>query len=61
MTGRGLLALGAIHALTSAPQRTSVVKRGDWVLRRVLEYPVPPPPADAGVFRNRTQPVILPR
>ena len=48
----GLLALGAIHALTSAPQRTSVVKRGDWVLRRVLGTPVPPPPADAGSLQE---------
>lgn len=44
----GLLGLGAIHAVTSAPLRTSAVKRGDWVLRRVLGTPVPPPPADAG-------------
>ncbi len=34
--------------VTSAPLRTSPVKRGDWVLRRVLGKPVPPPPADAG-------------
>ena len=24
------------------------MKRGDWVLRRILGTPVPPPPADAG-------------
>ncbi|MBP85150.1 MAG: hypothetical protein CMJ64_00270 [Planctomycetaceae bacterium] len=44
----GLLGLGAVLAVTSAPRRTSPVKRGDWVLRRVLGTPVPPPPADAG-------------
>jgi hypothetical protein len=44
----GLLGLGAVHAVTSAPLRTSAVKRGDWILRRVLGTPVPPPPADAG-------------
>lgn len=44
----GLLGLGTIHAVTSAPLRTSAVKRGDWVLRRILGTPVPPPPADAG-------------
>ncbi|MEO7650919.1 MAG: DUF1592 domain-containing protein, partial [Bryobacteraceae bacterium] len=44
----GLLRLGAILTATSAPLRTSPVKRGDWVLRRVLGTPVPPPPADAG-------------
>ncbi len=44
----GLLQLGTILASTSAPLRTSAVKRGDWVLRRILGTPVPPPPADAG-------------
>lgn len=44
----GLLGFGAIHAITSAPLRTSAVKRGDWILRRILGTPVPPPPADAG-------------
>jgi len=44
----GLLRLGAILTATSAPLRTSPVKRGDWVLRRVLGTAVPPPPADAG-------------
>jgi hypothetical protein len=44
----GLLRLGAVLTATSAPLRTSPVKRGDWVLRRVLGIAVPPPPADAG-------------
>jgi hypothetical protein len=44
----GLLRLGAVLTGTSAPLRTSAVKRGDWVLRRVLGTPVPPPPGDAG-------------
>ncbi len=44
----GLLGLGAILTATSAPLRTSAVKRGDWVLRRIVGTPVPPPPADAG-------------
>ncbi len=44
----GLLRLGAILTVTSAPLRTSPVKRGDWVMRRILGTPVPPPPADAG-------------
>lgn len=44
----GLLGLGAVHAITSAPLRTSAVRRGDWLLRRVFGSPVPPPPADAG-------------
>jgi len=44
----GLLRLGVVLATTSAPRRTSPVKRGDWILRRILGTPVPPPPADAG-------------
>ncbi|BDC53001.1 hypothetical protein F183_A53160 [Bryobacterales bacterium F-183] len=44
----GALRLGAVLAETSAPLRTSPVKRGDWVLRRILGTPTPPPPADAG-------------
>ena len=44
----GMLRLGAVLTATSAPLRTSPVKRGDWMLRRVLGTPTPPPPADAG-------------
>lgn len=44
----GLFGLATVLTVTSAPLRTSPVKRGDWILRRVLGTPVPPPPADAG-------------
>lgn len=44
----GLMRLGAVLTATSAPLRTSPVKRGDWILRRIVGTPVPPPPADAG-------------
>jgi hypothetical protein len=44
----GVLRLGALLTATSAPLRTSPVKRGDWILRRILGTPTPPPPADAG-------------
>ncbi len=44
----GLLRLGAVLTGTSAPLRTSPVKRGDWVLRRILGTPTPPPPPNAG-------------
>ena len=44
----GALRLGAVLTATSAPLRTSPVKRGDWILRRILGTPTPPPPADAG-------------
>lgn len=44
----GVFGLAAVLTSTSAPLRTSPVKRGDWILRRILGTPVPPPPADAG-------------
>jgi hypothetical protein len=44
----GALRLGTVLTTTSAPRRTSPVKRGDWVLRRILGTPTPPPPPDAG-------------
>ena len=40
----GVLRMGAVLTATSAPLRTSPVKRGDWVLRRIVGTPVPPPP-----------------
>jgi hypothetical protein len=46
----GALLLGSVLTTTSAPLRTSPVKRGDWVLRRILGTPTPPPPADAGTI-----------
>jgi hypothetical protein len=46
----GLVRLGAVLTATSAPLRTSPVKRGDWLLRRVIGTPVPPPPANAGTL-----------
>lgn len=44
----GALRLGSVLTTTSAPLRTSPVKRGDWLLRRILGTPTPPPPPDAG-------------
>ena len=44
----GLMRLGAVLTATSAPLRTSPVKRGDWILRQVLGTPTPPPPPDVG-------------
>ena len=46
----GALRLGSVLTTTSAPLRTSPVKRGDWVLRRILGTPTPRPPADAGTI-----------
>ncbi len=44
----GALRLGSVLTVTSAPLRTSPVKRGDWILRRILSTPTPPPLPDAG-------------
>jgi hypothetical protein len=40
----GLLGKGAILAITSHPDRTSPVVRGNWVLRTLLGSPAPDPP-----------------
>jgi Protein of unknown function (DUF1592)/Protein of unknown function (DUF1588)/Protein of unknown function (DUF1585)/Protein of unknown function (DUF1595)/Protein of unknown function (DUF1587) len=40
----GILGMPAILAVTSFPDRTSPVKRGVWVLEKVLGEQVPPPP-----------------
>jgi hypothetical protein len=41
----GLLGQGSILAVTSYPNRTSVVQRGKWILENLLSSPPPPPPA----------------
>ena len=42
---RGLLTHGSVLALTSYPNRTSPVRRGEWILTNILgDEPPPPPP-----------------
>ena len=41
----GYLTMAASMAITSAPQRTSPIRRGVWVLDKILGTPVPEPPA----------------
>jgi mono/diheme cytochrome c family protein len=41
---RGILGQASVLTLTSAPNRTSVVKRGQWVLENLLGTPPSPPP-----------------
>jgi hypothetical protein len=41
---RGILGHASVLTLTSAPNRTSMVKRGQWVLENLLGAPPPPPP-----------------
>jgi hypothetical protein len=40
----GILTQASFLTVTSAPERTSPVKRGQWVLSRILATPAPPPP-----------------
>ncbi|SIN94188.1 Planctomycete cytochrome C [Singulisphaera sp. GP187] len=63
----GVLTQASVLTLTSNPNRTSPVKRGQWILQQVLGTPPPPPPpevpklddsqaaADVGTLRERMQ------
>lgn len=46
----GLLGMGAMLMSSSYPLRTSPVKRGQWILDKLLDSPPPPPPPDAGTL-----------
>lgn len=52
---RGLLGHGSILTVTSAPNRTSPVSRGSWILENVLGTPAPAPPP--GIETNLDEPV----
>ncbi len=57
---RGLLGQGSILMVTSYGNRTSPVKRGQWVLKQLLGTPPPPPPPDVantleGVEKERKE------
>jgi len=49
----GLLGQGSILALTSYPNRTSVVLRGVWLLTNILATPPPPPPPNVPPLKDR--------
>ena len=53
---RGILGHASVLTLTSAPNRTSLVKRGQWVLENLLG--TPPPPAPPGVEIKLDQPPL---
>jgi hypothetical protein len=53
---RGILGHASVLTLTSAPNRTSLVKRGQWVLENLLGTPPSPPPP--GVEANLDQPPV---
>jgi hypothetical protein len=48
----GLLAHASVLAITSYPNRTSVVRRGKWVLANLLGAPPPPPPPDVPALKD---------
>jgi mono/diheme cytochrome c family protein len=52
---RGLLGKGAIHLLTSLPDRTSPVQRGKWVLMNVLGTIPPEPPPNVPELKKSTK------
>jgi cytochrome c5 len=47
----GLLGQGSLLAVTSLPNRTSVVQRGKWILENLLGAPPPPPPPDVPTLK----------
>ncbi|MGI9473274.1 MAG: DUF1592 domain-containing protein [Rubripirellula sp.] len=47
---RGILGQGSILAITSFPNRTSPVVRGNWILSQLLGTPPPPPPPNVSEF-----------
>jgi hypothetical protein len=53
---RGLLGHGSVLTVTSAPNRTSPVKRGQWILANLLGTPPPPPPAGVETNLDQTAP-----
>jgi hypothetical protein len=56
-TGRhGLLGQGSILTLTSAPNRTSPVIRGAWIMDHLLGTPPPPPPPGVEVNLDAATP-----
>jgi mono/diheme cytochrome c family protein len=52
----GLLGHGSILTVTSAPNRTSPVRRGQWILENVLGTPAPPPPDNVETNLDETAP-----
>ena len=51
-TRGGLLGQGSVLAVTSYPNRTSVVMRGRWLLANMLGAPPPPPPLDVPALKE---------
>jgi len=56
----GVLTMGAVLSATSDPDRTSLVKRGKWVLETILASPPPPPIPDAANLKDDPEVAKLP-
>ena len=56
----GVLTMAAVLAATSDPDRTSLVKRGKWVLETILATPPPPPVPDAANLKDDPEVARLP-
>jgi mono/diheme cytochrome c family protein len=56
----GILTMGAVLAATSDPDRTSLVKRGKWILETILATPPPPPVPDAANLKEDPESLRLP-
>jgi hypothetical protein len=51
----GVLTQASILTLTSNPNRTSPVKRGQWILQQIMGTPPPPPPPDVAKLDESPQ------
>lgn len=51
----GILTHGSLMAVTSNYKQTSPIKRGNWILETVLGRPLPPPPPNAGAFKEEVE------
>jgi hypothetical protein len=51
----GVLTQASVLTLTSNPNRTSPVKRGQWILQQLLGTPPPPPPPDVAKLDESRQ------
>jgi hypothetical protein len=54
-TRGGVLTQASILTLTSNPNRTSPVKRGQWILQQLLGTPPPPPPPEVAKLEESQQ------